>query len=231
MRIPPVPHSWDLGPSEAIALQRQMAGQVVREDRLGPVSFVAGVDMSANDRTGLARAAVVILSYPELREAEVVRVEEPLRMPYIPGLLSFREVPVILQAFERVRQAPDLLFVDGQGIAHPRRLGIASHLGVLLDLPAIGCAKSLFVGKYEPVADEVGAQQPLLDHGEVIGMVVRTRLHVKPMYISIGNRVSLESAVRYVLACGRGYRLPEPTRLADKRAGEPETHPNQSTLG
>jgi deoxyribonuclease V len=222
MRIPPVPHSWELGPSEAIALQRQLAERVEREDRLGPVRFVAGVDMSANDRTGLARAAVVILSYPELREVEVVREEQSLRMPYIPGLLSFREAPVILSAFERVRQAPDLLFVDGQGIAHPRRLGIASHLGVLLDLPAIGCAKSLFVGQHEPVADAVGAQEPLIHRGEVIGMVLRTRAHVKPMIISTGHRVSLATAVRYVLACGRGYRLPEPTRLADKRAGERE---------
>jgi deoxyribonuclease V len=225
MRIPPVPHRWDLGPSEAIALQRQLAQRVEREDRLGEVRHVAGVDMSANDRTGLARAAVVILTYPELREVEVVREEEPLRMPYIPGLLSFREAPVILRAFERVRQAPDLVFVDGQGIAHPRRLGIASHLGVLLDLPAIGCAKSIFVGKYEPVPDELGAHVPLVDHGEVIGAVVRTRAHVKPMFISPGHRVSVPTSVRYVLASGRGYRLPEPTRLADKRAGEREPPP------
>jgi deoxyribonuclease V len=217
-----MPHSWELGPAEAIALQRQLAERVEREDRLGPVRLVAGVDMSANDRTGLARAAVVILTYPELREVEVVREEQPLRMPYIPGLLSFREAPVILRAFERVRQAPDLVLVDGQGIAHPRRLGIASHLGVLLDLPTIGCAKSLFVGKHAPLADELGAQQPLLQGGEVIGMVVRTRLHVKPMIISTGHRVSLATAVGYVLACGRGYRLPEPTRLADKRAAERE---------
>jgi deoxyribonuclease V len=222
MRIPPVPHSWALSPTEAIALQRQMAPRVEREDRLGPVGFVAGVDVSANDRTGLARAAVVILTNPELREVEVVREEEPLRMPYVPGLLSFREAPVILRAFERVRQAPDLVFVDGQGIAHPRRLGIASHLGVLLDLPTIGCAKSIFVGTHEPLAEDVGAQQPLVDRGEVIGMVVRTRARVKPMIISTGHRVSLPTAVRYVLACGRGYRLPEPTRLADQRAAEKE---------
>jgi deoxyribonuclease V len=199
-----------------------MASRVEREDRLGAVGFVAGVDVSANDRTGLARAAIVILTYPELREVEVVREEEPLRMPYVPGLLSFREAPVILRAFERVRQAPDLVLVDGQGIAHPRRLGIASHLGVLLDLPTIGCAKSLFVGTHALLADEVGAQQPLVDRGEVIGMVVRTRARVKPMIISTGHRVSLPTAVRYVLACGRGYRLPGPTRLADQRAAEKE---------
>jgi deoxyribonuclease V len=229
MRIPPALHRWDLTPTEAIALQRQMAARVERDDRLGPVRFVAGVDVSANDRTGLARAAVVILSFPELAQVEVVREEEPLRMPYIPGLLSFREAPVILRAFERVGQEPDLVLVDGQGIAHPRRLGIASHLGVLLDLPTVGCAKSLFVGKHAPLADEVGAQQPLEARGEVIGMVVRTRAHVKSMYISIGHRVSLATAVHYVLACGRGYRLPEPTRLADKRAAEREPPITQSS--
>ena len=220
MRVPPAPHSWNLTPTEAIALQRQMAERVERVDRLESVRFVAGVDVSANDRTGLARAAVAVLSYPRLEEVEVTREEEPLRMPYVPGLLSFREAPVILRAFERVRQVPDLILVDGQGIAHPRRLGIASHLGVLLDLPAIGCAKSIFVGTHGPLAEEVGAQQPLVDHGEVVGMAVRTRARVKPMYISIGHRISLATAVRYVLACGRGYRLPEPTRLADKHAGE-----------
>jgi deoxyribonuclease V len=138
-------------------------------------------------------------------------------------LLSFRESPVILRAFERVRQVPDLLFVDGQGIAHPRRLGIASHLGLLLDLASIGCAKTIFVGRHGPLADEVGAQAPLVDHGEVVAMAVRTRLRTKPMIISIGHRVSLSTAVTSVLACGRGFRLPEPTRLADKHAGEQDS--------
>lgn len=139
-------------------------------------------------------------------------------MPYIPGLLSFREIPCILGAFARLQQLPQLVMVDGQGIAHPRRLGIAAHLGLWLDLPTIGCAKSLLTGRYDEKAldEEAGVWVPLTYRGETIGAVVRTRSHVKPMIISLGHRISLESSIRYVLACSKGYRLPEPTRLADK---------------
>jgi deoxyribonuclease V len=222
MKLPPPPHPWDLTPAEAVRLQGELAGRVERVDRLGPVRHVAGIDISANDATGLARAAVVVLTFPGLEEVEVARAQEPLRMPYIPGLLSFREAPVILRAMERLRQAPDLLIVDGQGIAHPRRLGIASHLGLVTDLPAIGCAKSILRGRHAPLPDEVGARAALIDGGEVIGIALCTRLHANPIIISVGHRVSLETAVREVEACHRGtYRLPEPTRLAHLHAGEP----------
>ena len=220
MKLPPPLHSWDLAPAEAVRLQTELASRIERTDRLGAVRFVAGIDISANDRTGVARAAVVVLTFPALEEVEVARAQEPLRMRYVPGLLSFREAPVILKACERLRQAPDLLMVDGQGIAHPRRIGIASHLGLLLDLPSIGCAKSILRGRHEPLPDEVGARAPLIDRGEVIGMALRTRRRAQPLIVSIGHRVSLETAVRFVEQCSRGYRLPEPTRLAHIHAGE-----------
>ncbi len=209
-------HDWNLKPEAAIALQRELAQRIVREDQLGEVRCVAGVDMALNEESGMARAAVVLLSYPDLEILERHVYEEPVRMPYIPGLLSFREAPSVLGAFARLRQQPDLVMVDGQGIAHPRRLGIASHLGLWLDLPTIGCGKSILVGHHAHLSEEAGSWVPLIDNGETIGAVLRTRAHVKPMIISLGHRISLETSLRYVLACCRGYRLPEPTRQADK---------------
>ena len=209
-------HDWNLKPEAAIALQRELAQRIVREDQLGEVRCIAGVDMALNEQSGMARAAVVLLSYPDLESLERHVYEEPVRMPYIPGLLSFREAPCVLGAFARLRQQPDLVMVDGQGIAHPRRLGIASHLGLWLDLPTIGCGKSILVGHHAHLSEEAGNWVPLIDNGETIGAVLRTRAHVKPMIISLGHRISLETSLRYVLACCRGYRLPEPTRLADK---------------
>lgn len=215
MRTTPL-HEWSLNQDEAIALQRELAKRVIREDRLDEVSHIAGVDMAINEGNGMARAAVVLLSYPGLEVEERHVYEEPVRMPYVPGLLSFRELPCILGAFELLKQRPELVMVDGQGIAHPRRLGIASHLGLWLDLPSIGCAKSILVGHHGPLSEEVGSWVPLKADREVIGAVLRTRAHVKPMIISLGHRISLETSLRYVLDCSRGYRLPEPTRLADK---------------
>ena len=209
-------HDWNLEPEAAIALQRELAQRIVREDQLGEVHCVAGVDMALNEESGMARAAVVLLSYPDLEMLERHVYEEPVRMPYIPGLLSFREAPCVLGAFAQLRQQPDLVMVDGQGIAHPRRLGIASHLGLWLDLPTIGCGKSILVGHHAHLSEEQGSWVPLVDKGETIGAVVRTRAHVKPMIISLGYRISLATSLRYVLACCKGYRLPEPTRQADK---------------
>jgi deoxyribonuclease V len=209
-------HEWNIKQDEAIALQRELAKRVEREDRLDEVSHIAGVDMAINEINGMARAAVVLLSYPALEVEERHVYEEPVRMPYVPGLLSFRELPCILGAFELLKQQPELVMVDGQGIAHPRRLGIASHLGLWLDLPSIGCAKSILTGHHRPLSEEAGSWVPLEADREVLGAVLRTRAHVKPMIISLGHRISLETSLRYVLACGRGYRLPEPTRLADK---------------
>lgn len=209
-------HTWDLEQNQAKALQKELAHRIIQDDQFGEVRYVAGVDMAINEGTGLARAAVVLLSYPELTLLEQHVYEEPIRMPYIPGLLSFRELPSLLGALQQLKQKPDLVMVDGQGIAHPRRLGLAAHLGLWIDTPTIGCAKSLLIGTYEPVGPEVGAWSPLLDQQETIGAVLRTRVRVKPMFISLGHKISLASCIKYVLACGRGYRLPETTRLADK---------------
>lgn len=212
-------HEWTLEREAAIQLQRELAAQVIREDRFeGEVRLVAGVDMAINENNGMARAAAVLLDYPSMEIIERHVYEEPLRMPYIPGLLSFREAPCVLGAFARLSRKPDLVMVDGQGIAHPRYLGIAAHLGLWIDLPTIGCAKSILRGHYDEqkLGDEVGDWLPLLYKGETIGAALRTRTHVKPMIISIGHRISLETSLRYVLACGKGYRLPEPTRQADK---------------
>ncbi len=210
-------HPWNLKPDEAIALQRELARRIIREDRLGEVRYIAGVDMAINEENEMARAAVVLLSYPELEIQERHIYEEPVRMPYIPGLLSFREAPAVLGAFAQLKQRPDLVMVDGQGIAHPRRLGIASHLGLWLELPTIGCGKSILTGHPgASLPEEAGTWVPLIDHGETIGAVVRTRTRVKPIIVSLGHRISLETSLHYVLACGKGYRLPEPTRQADK---------------
>jgi deoxyribonuclease V len=209
-------HEWTLEIDEAKALQRELAKRIVLEDQFGEIHYVAGVDMAINEISGMARAAVVLLSYPDMTILERHVYEEPLRMAYVPGLLSFRELPCVLGAFQQFKRKPDLVMADGQGIAHPRRLGIASHLGLWIDMPTIGCAKSILVGTHEPVGEAVGDWAPLRYHGETIGAALRTRAKVKPMYISPGHKITLESCIKYVLTCGRGYRLPEPTRQADK---------------
>ncbi len=212
-------HDWRIPPAEAFSIQQKLAGSVVREGKIGAVKLVAGVDVSVPRGEAVVRAAVVVLSYPGLQMVESRLAERPVELPYIPGLLSFREAPVILEACEKLTSLPDLIMVDGQGIAHPRRFGLASHLGVLLDMPTIGCAKSRLCGEYGLVGTERGDWVKLVDGGETIGVVLRTRSNVKPLYISIGNRIGLESAVKWVLNCGSGYRLPEPTRLAHQIAG------------
>jgi deoxyribonuclease V len=211
-------HSWNLTHEEAITLQHTLARNIILEDQPGEVHYIAGVDMAINEGNGMAHAAVVLLSYPELQVVEQHIYEEPLRMPYIPGLLSFREAPSVLGAFQQLKKHADLIMVDGQGIAHTRRIGIASHLGLWLQIPTIGCAKSILCGHYDKDAlgDEPGSWVPLVERKETIGAVVRTRLRGNPMIISPGHLISLETSVRYVLACSKGYRLPEPTRLADK---------------
>jgi len=213
------PHSWDLPPGEAMALQRKLADRVERRDRLDPVALVGGVDVSV--RGNLARAAVVVLRLPDLDVVEEVTAERPVTLPYIPGLLSFREAPVILDALARLRTTPQVLIFDGQGIAHPRRMGIASHVGVLLDHPTVGCAKSRLTGTYADPAPERGSNTWLYDADEVLGAVVRTRDRVRPVFVSIGHRVCLDTAIDLVLRCGAGYRLPEPTRRADRVAAIP----------
>jgi deoxyribonuclease V len=209
-------HPWDLSPQEARLLQKKLASYVVRENRLGPVTMVAGVDVGLRDDA--AQAAVVILNFPDLDIVEKAMATRKVDFSYISGLLGFREGPVILEALEKLATKPDLIIFDGHGVAHPRRLGIASHIGLLVDLPAIGCAKSRLCGHHEEPDFEMGNHVPLVDQGETIGAVVRTRSRTKPMYVSVGHRVDLKTSIKYVLACCRGYRLPETTRQAHRLA-------------
>jgi deoxyribonuclease V len=222
-------HRWDVTPAEAREIQLGLRHRVERNDRLPRLRRVAGADVAfelaepGGWRRGRGRAfaGVVVYGFPEMEELERVSAERPLRFPYLPGLLSFREMPALLAAFERLRHAPDLIFCDGQGYAHPRRFGIACHLGLLLDRPAIGVAKSLLVGEYREPAASAGSSAPLLDgeSGEVLGAVLRTREGVRPVFISQGHRISLDRAVELTLAVSDGYRLPRPIRDADHWAG------------
>lgn len=212
-------HRWDLTTAHAVEMQLALASRVSRTDEVTSPRFIAGVDISVDRVRGVARGAVVVLSYPDLKIVETRVVEGKVDFPYVPGLLTFREAPLTLAAFERLDIAPDLILFDGQGIAHPRRLGLASHLGLLLDTPAIGCAKSRLCGSHQIPDLEPGSYAELRDGDEIIGAVLRTKLGVKPVYVSIGHKISLESALYWVTQCCRGYRLPEPTRLAHLAAG------------
>ena len=211
-------HPWELSPEAAAALQKELAARVIQAGRPDNVRLVAGVDLAAGRHNGQARAAVVLLDYPGLEVRQVAVAEGPLTFPYIPGLLSFRETPLILRAFEQVAASPDLIFVDGQGIAHPRRFGIACHIGVLFDLPTIGVAKSWLIWReVKPAAPgpNRGDRVVLQARDGPVGAAVRTQPGAAPVYVSVGHRVDLQAAVDWTLACVRDHRLPEPTRLAD----------------
>ena len=217
-------HRWDVTPKEAIAIQQAFAPKVrLRWDRRRRVKTVAGVDVSV--RNGISRAAIVLLSFPQLVPFEAVTAEAPTGFPYVSGLLTFREGPIVLEAWSRLRTTPDLALFDGQGIAHPRRLGLASHLGLWLDLPTIGCAKSKLFGTHASPAGEKGSSAALLDPrtSEQIGHVLRSRSGVKPIYISPGHRIDLGMAEAFALACCMQYRLPETTRWAH-RVSRGEAH-------
>jgi len=205
--------------AQAKDIQQRLAGQVSASGEVASPRYIAGVDISVPRASVEAAGAVVVLSYPELGVAEVRVVRRRLDFPYIPGLLSFREAPLILAACRELTVTPDLIMVDGQGIAHPRRLGLASHLGLLLNTPAIGCAKSRLCGVHDEPGIEMGSYAELVDRGEVIGTVLRTRSGVKPVYVSVGHKIDLKNAIHWVMACSRGFRLPEPTRLAHLAAG------------
>ncbi len=209
-------HAWDVSPAQARAIQESLRERVVAEDRIGQIRTVAGVDIGI--RKGVGRAAAVLLDFPSLKLLDYVVITAELRFPYVPGLLSFRECPPALAALRALPQRPDLLLCDGQGLAHPRRFGIACHLGVLLDIPSVGAAKSRLIGTHEEPHSERGSQAPLFDGEEQIGTVVRTRTNVRPIYVSVGHRVSLETAVELTLQCAPRYRIPEPTRQAHKFA-------------
>lgn len=204
--------------AEARAQQDVLRHLVDERDRVGEVRAVASVDVHFPDKFS-AHAVAVLLDYPALQPRAVAQVLQPVTFPYVPGLLTYREAPAARAALLALPHLPDLLLVDGQGRAHPRRCGLACHLGLWLDLPAIGAAKSRLVGDSDGPAPEAGATAPLLDQGEVIGAMVRTRANVKPLYVSVGHRVDLSAAIRWTLACCRGYRLPEPNRWAHRLAG------------
>lgn len=211
-------HDWQVTRNEAKAIQSRLATLVSKKNEISSPQFIAGVDISPPNDRGVATGAVVVISYPQLKIVEVETAEQKIEFPYIPGLLSFREAPLILAACEQLIISPDLILVDGQGIAHPKRLGLASHIGLLLDVPTIGCAKSRLCGVHEPVGETSGSFAELTEGGEVIGAVLRTKNRVKPLYISIGHKINLEAAVLWVMESCRGYRVPEPTRLAHMAA-------------
>lgn len=213
-------HQWDLTPQEAIALQQSLRQEIITTDQIEVLRTVAGIDVGFEDDGNTTRAAVVALSFPELQVIEKAVARRPTSFPYVPGLLSFREVPAVLEALAKLKVTPDVLLCDGQGTAHPRRFGIACHIGLLTDRPAIGVGKSLLVGTHPEVPDEKGAWVPLKHKGETIGAVVRTRTGTKPLYISPGHRISLATAIDTVMRCTTKYRLPETTRQAHKLASE-----------
>lgn len=232
-------HDWVLTAEAAIAIQQDLRSEVITTDQFNSIQAVAGVDVGFEEEGAVTRAAVAVLSLDTLQVKDQVIARRPTEFPYIPGFLSFREVPAVLAALEKLTVLPDLLLCDGQGIAHPRRFGIACHLGLLTNLPSIGVAKSLLVGRHAELSNERGAWQPLLDKGEVVGAALRSRSGTKPLYISSGHRISLESAIAYVMRCTTKYRLPETTRAAHKLASgpaidapnSPEPQTEQMTLG
>jgi deoxyribonuclease V len=205
-------------PSEAIALQKALAEKIERADRLPDIRRIAGVDVGFEDEGRTTRAAVAVLAADTLQLVDQAIARRPTEFPYIPGLLSFREVPAMLDALAGLATRPDLLLVDGQGIAHPRRIGVASHLGLLADLPSIGVGKSRLCGRHDPVPEGRGEWTPLVDRGEVIGAVLRSRPGVAPLYISPGHRISLETSLHWVMRALTRYRLPETTRHAHRLA-------------
>lgn len=217
MRFEPL-HRWDVTPAEAVRIQRELASRVIARDDFGKITTVAGVDVGFEQDGTVTRAAVAVLDFPGLglREQSVARL--PTSFPYIPGLLSFREIPAVLKAMEGLESMPDMLLCDGQGRAHPRRFGIACHLGVWTGIPAIGVGKTRLVGHYLDPADEKGAWTPLIDGEECIGAVLRSRRGVKPVFVSPGHRIGLQSAISMVMACVTRYKLPETTRHAHRLA-------------
>lgn len=213
-------HDWNVTPQQAIALQKELAQEVIATQPidLDNIHLVAGVDVSVKD--DISQAAVVILTYPALQVIETVLSQMPTPFPYIPGLLTFREGPVLENAFQKLQNVPDVFIFDGMGTIHPRRIGIASHMGLWLGKPTVGCGKTHFLGHYDEPAQERGAYSPITDRNEVIGVVLRTRVGVKPVYISPGHLADLPTAIELVMRCTPKYRLPEPIRQAHNAAGK-----------
>ncbi|UCD84024.1 MAG: deoxyribonuclease V [Deltaproteobacteria bacterium] len=213
-------HPWKVSYKEAVRIQNELRDRLIIRSEFTNPKLVAGADVSYSKKIARFYAMVVILKYPELTPVEEAGATRPIEFPYIPGLLSFRETPVLLEAFKRVKNIPDVVIVDGQGIAHPRGLGLASHLGLILDLPTVGCAKKRLAGEHREVADRAGGYELLRINGNVVGAVLRTKKGVKPVFISPGHRIDLASSIELVLNTTRGYRLPEPTRQAHMKGGK-----------
>ena len=211
-------HAWDVSPKEAIGIQKALQSHVNLKDDFGEIKTVAGVDVGFEDDNTITRAAIAVLDFQTLEIIETAIARRPTSFPYVPGLLSFREVPAVLEAMLKLTAEPDLLLCDGQGIAHPRRFGIAAHLGLLLDIPSVGVGKSRLTGTHGELPREKGSFVPLMDKDEQIGVVLRTRTNVKPLYISPGHRVSIETAPALAMHCLTKYRLPETTRHAHRLA-------------
>ena len=216
----PYQHPWNVTPEEARIIQDKLKNQIRADDRFSDIQIIGGADVGFEDNHRITRAALSIHSYPDLRTIDTVIVREKTNYPYIPGLLSFRETPALLKAFNKLKYKPDLLLCDSQGVAHPRRFGLASHFGLLADLPTIGVAKSRLVGEYEEPPAEKGKWEWLRDGNEIIGMVLRSRTNVKPIFVSVGHRISINSARKYVMGSLTRYKLPEPIRNAHRLASE-----------
>jgi deoxyribonuclease V len=208
-------HRWDVTPQEALLIQEKVHQAVIPSGRIGRPKLVVGADAAFDVERQQVYAAVVVLTFPALEPVESVFHQARVGFPYIPGLLAFREAPAVLSAFERLRHEPEVIFIDGHGLSHPRAAGIACHIGLCLDRPVIGCAKSRLSGDCCEPGLTRGMISKLYDQEkDVVGAVVRTRDRVKPVFVSVGHRISLAEAVRLTLACGKGYRIPEPTRQA-----------------
>jgi len=216
MKLPRMPHRWQMTPASAIRLQRKLAGRVSQTPLGEPVRYVAGADVAFSSDGARCVAGMVLWDRMRRNVVEERVAVRPARFPYVPGLLSFREAPSVLAALRKLRATPDVLMLDGQGLAHPRRMGLACHVGILADLPAVGCAKSRLCGELIEPASTRGSRTDLTDGDELIGAVVRTRTNVRWVIVSVGHRVTLDDAVALVLACCTRYRLPEPTRLAHR---------------
>jgi deoxyribonuclease V len=222
-------HPWQVSTHEAIAIQKRLRQEVLAHGSLGEVRYIAGADIATSKDSPKAYAGVVVLRYPELEIVEERGIEGEVSFPYVPGLLTFREGPVLIKVFETLLTEPDVIVFDGQGLAHPRGMGIATHMGLLLDRPSIGCAKSPLFGRYQEPDSAKGAWADLRDpEGHIIGAVLRTKARTNPVFVSIGHRMDLTTAIQLMVSCARGYRIPEPTRLAHNfvtrlsRAGGPK---------
>ncbi len=214
MRIPKPLHSWNVTPKKAVSLQRRLADRIIQDPLARRPQYVAGGDIALTPDGKRLVAAWIIWDLNRRTQLEAVHVVSELSFPYVPGLLSFREAPAMINAARKLNTEPDLFMLDGHGLAHPRRLGLASHVGLFLDRPTLGCAKSRLCGSHREPGPKRGANVRLLDDGEIVGRVVRSRVGVKPIYVSVGHRITLDEAARIALACTQGYRIPEPTRLA-----------------